>query len=584
MENFFASFFQSADYNDEQGRKSRRLLQYALLIVVAVSIAVTIIDAIGGGRATTLYALGSLAILGSLAYGLLFRGITWPARIVIPLGGLIAINYLLFVGNGIHDIAISAFSMAVILGGLTLGVRGAILFGILTTLSVVLVGVADMNGLIASSFTETGISDIAIIASVVMGSTLILSLMLNRLQQNIARMKATEEIVRQRTEEMETFSSGLEKLVEERTVELQSANLRNERRAAQFEAIAQVARSITVMQDLDTLLENFTTLVGEPFGFYHVGIFLLDDNHRFAVLRAATSEGGKEMVRNGHKLEVGETGVVGYAAGTGRPRIALSVGEDAVHFANPLLPDTRSEMALPMRVGQEIVGVLDVQSTADRAFTQEDIAIFSTLADQISVAIQNVRSYQEAQRLLSESQRTISDYLQSFWQGLRSIQPQLGYRISENIVQPLDRPLDTLPVLKALEQGIIVADEGQNASFASLAIPVRLRGEVIGVMDIRVPERGTWDQDNIDIAEAVAERLSIAIETATLLQTTRSRAEIERATSDISGKISASTRFDSILRTAAEELSRVLGNSEVVVQIRPGALQPDPEARHEHTQ
>ena len=124
-------------------------------------------------------------------------------------------------------------------------------------------------------------------------------------------------------------------------------NRRNERRARQFEAIAQVARVIATIQDLDTLLPRVTQVISQQFGFYHVGIFMWDENHEFAVLVAANSEGGQHMLKRGHKLGIGQTGIVGFVAATGTSRIALDVGADAVFFDNPDLPLTRSELALP---------------------------------------------------------------------------------------------------------------------------------------------------------------------------------------------------------------------------------------------
>ncbi len=145
---------------------------------------------------------------------------------------------------------------------------------------------------------------------------------------------------------------GLETRVAERTAELEESSQKLQIRANQFEAIAQLARAITSIQDLDTLLPRITKLVSQQFGFYHVGLFLLDESRQYAVLSAANSEGGQHMLARKHRLGVGQTGIVGYVTSTGNPRIALDTGTDAVYFDNPDLPDTHSEMALPLRVRQ----------------------------------------------------------------------------------------------------------------------------------------------------------------------------------------------------------------------------------------
>ncbi len=130
----------------------------------------------------------------------------------------------------------------------------------------------------------------------------------------------------------------------------------------------------------------------------------------------------------------------------------------------------------------------------------------------------------------------------------------------------MEKPLTASYIQQAIADKETVKENGETAT---LAVPIRLRGEVIGVIDIHVTEEHEWEQDEVDITEAIAERLSLALEFAMLLKSTQRRAEIERVTADISGKISSSTQFDSILRIAAEELSRVFSDSEVLVQIQP---------------
>lgn len=351
-----------------------------------------------------------------------------------------------------------------------------------------------------------------------------------------------------------------------RSTELESAHKQSEKRAQLLQNIGEISRILSSEQRLDILLPLTARIVSEKFNFYHVGFFLLDDKHEYAVLQAANSAGGKRMLERGHKLKIGQVGIVGYVAATGNPRIALNVGDDAVYFNNPDLPDTRSELALPIRISDELIGVLDVQSTQPNAFHQEDADILTALADQIAIAIQNARSYATTQELLQEAQKISKSFMSESWRIFQEEQPQIGYRISKEEVQPLQKSTTSEQIRKAIDEKVTVAESGKKAT---LAVPIWLRNEVVGVLDIRVLEEHEWDPDDVDIVEAVADRLSLAIESSLLLRTTQRRAEIERITTDISGKIGATTQFDSILRTAAEELSRVLGGSEVLVQIQP---------------
>lgn len=359
-----------------------------------------------------------------------------------------------------------------------------------------------------------------------------------------------------------------------RTRDLETASLISEKRARDLRSISEISRTISSEQSLESLLPLLTGFISAKLNYYHIGIFFVDESQRSAVLQASNSDGGRRMLQRGHQLKLG-TGIVGYVAATGEPRIALDVGADSAFFNNPDLPDTLSEMALPLRVSRELIGVLDVQSIEPNAFKDDDIEVLSTLADQVSIAIQNSRSFETAQEFLEEAQRTSRSYLQDSWRALKSQNRLLGYAITGNTLKTLDSTLETIHFSKVVKGGERVVENGENAN---LAVPIRLAGSIVGVVNIQLPDDHEWDADEIDIAESVADRLSLALESATLLEATQKRAEIERLTADITGKIGSTTQFDSILRTAAEELSRVLGGSDVVVQIQSEALEAHPEA------
>ncbi|HKJ38824.1 MAG TPA: GAF domain-containing protein, partial [Anaerolineales bacterium] len=198
--------------------------------------------------------------------------------------------------------------------------------------------------------------------------------------------------------------TGLEENVRNRTEQLEKANQQVTRRAEQFEAIGQVGRTISSAHNLDTLLNQVVSGISQNFNFYHVGIFLIDSTREYAILRATNSEGGSQMLKRGHKLRVGEQGVVGFVSQSGKARIALDVGEDATYFNNPDLPDTRSEVSLPLKTGEGTLGVLDIQSTESNAFSNDDISTFLILADQVAIAIQNAFSFERTQNAIREAE------------------------------------------------------------------------------------------------------------------------------------------------------------------------------------
>ena len=353
---------------------------------------------------------------------------------------------------------------------------------------------------------------------------------------------------------------GLEQMVEQRTTELLSANEKNERRAKQFESIAHIARTVSSTRDLDVLLSQITTAINRELGFYHVGVFLLDTSKEYAVLSAANSEGGKIMLERGHRLKVAETGLVGYVTGTGKPRIALDIGSDAIFFNNPDLPLTRSEVTLPLRVEEEIIGALDVQSTEPNAFSSEDINILSTLADQVSIAIQNAQQFEQTRKALNESELLSRQFVQSGWQQFTKHQNLLGIRHT------------------GARTSLIYKKKGRNedrsnespskmkARGTSLSLPIKLRGEVIGSVDVHAHDNRPWDQDELDIVAAIIERAAIAMENARLLAESQKRAAKERTIGEISSKISVQSDINELLKTAAQELGRTLPGAEIAIQ------------------
>jgi GAF domain-containing protein/HAMP domain-containing protein len=362
------------------------------------------------------------------------------------------------------------------------------------------------------------------------------------------------------TSQLRETLDELEKRVGERTAELSLANERNERRARHFEAIAHIARTISSTRDLDVLLPQITAVINQEFEFYHVGIFLLDTAREYAVLSAANSEGGKNMLERGHRLKVGETGLVGFVTGTGKPRVALDTGADAVFFNNPDLPDTRSEITLPLHVGDEIIGALDVQSTESNAFLQEDINILSTLADQVSVAIQNARQFEETRKALNESEVLSRQFVHTGWQQFTKSKNLLGIRHTGARASFLHRTNGKD------KQGDMLGQTRPNNRGAALSLPIKLRGEVIGSVDVRSADNRPWDQDELDIVTAIIERAAIALENARLLAESQKRAAKERIIGEISSKISMQSEINELLKTAAQELGRSLPGAEIAIQ------------------
>jgi GAF domain-containing protein/HAMP domain-containing protein len=371
------------------------------------------------------------------------------------------------------------------------------------------------------------------------------------------------------TAQLRSLITGLEQQVANRTRDL-------ERRAVHLQAAAEIGKTATSSHNLEELLSQVTHLISERFGFYHVGVFFLDDAGEYAVLRAANSEGGQRMLARGHKLPVGQQGIVGYATGMREPRIALDVGADVVYFDNPDMPDTRSEIALPLMAGGRVLGALDVQSIEEAAFTREDVEVLQMLADQVAVAIDNARLFTELQQALEAERRAYGELSHHAWGDLLRARPELGFRSDERgVSSAVDvwRP----EMEQALRQGQTVQistpnsplPEGQSRQIANpLAVPIKVRGRVVGVLDThKSDETGHWTPEDIAILEQLTDQLGVALESARLYQDVQRGAVRERLTHEITDQMRRATSVDGIVQTAVDALFSVMGTSRAFVQL-----------------
>jgi GAF domain-containing protein len=263
------------------------------------------------------------------------------------------------------------------------------------------------------------------------------------------------------------------------------------------------------------------------------------------------------MLERKHRLKVGEQGIVGNVTLTGKPRIAMDVGEDAVFFDSPELTETHSEMALPLKNQDRIIGALDVQSTESNAFTDEDIQMLSLLANQVSLAIENARLFEETRRALTESQAISRQATREAWGRLPVEQNLVGYRYNLAGATPLDQPVE-------LTEKTPGRSNGRQKESNRVVVPIELRGETIGTLVVQSPS-SEMNQDQLDLIKAVAERVAISAENARLFDETTRRAERERLVSDITGKIRSVNDPQAMMQIAMEELRNALGASRVEI-------------------
>lgn len=568
--NIFDYFRDEEDNDPSFIRLTRNIVISVILVNIALLPLVSGQIGAGSRNPPAFIALSITLILEFISLFLTLRGNIYMAKIVVPFALIAAVTVISLNSNGLKNAAMVGLPVVLVISATLLGRRSLVLVTPIALVAVIIIAVVNLNSNIP--FVPVGLDDAIVVPVLLIGCAGVVHLLIGRLNESINRARTSEKMQKEENSELNELRALLEERVNARTAELDAANHFNLRRARQFEAVSQVNHAITSIQDLNTLLPRITQVISEQFNVYHTGIFLLDKNREFAVLRASNSEGGKKMLDRGHKLQVSQTGIVGFVTATGQPRIALDVGSDAAYFDNPDLPGTHSEIALPLRYAGQIIGALDVQSTEANAFGQDDVEVLITLANQVSATINNTQTIEGIKKTLVELQSASGESARESWNLMRPKSSGIGFQLINSTLSPLEQRLEGDYIQDAITKGTPTLSNGENTS-SSLAIPLRLRGQVVGVMNLRARNQRKLTDDDADIAKAVIERLSLAIETATLLQATQHRADIERVTTDISSKISSSTRFETILQTAAQELSKALGGSDVLVQIEPISIE-----------
>jgi GAF domain-containing protein/HAMP domain-containing protein len=369
-------------------------------------------------------------------------------------------------------------------------------------------------------------------------------------------------------DELNQSLGSLEARVAERTTDLEISRQQSEKRANELQAVGEISRLISSEQKFESLLPLVTRLVSERFDLYHTAIYLLDETRQYALLQAASSEGGKRMQARSHMHDVNETSIIGHVAKNGKARIALDVGQDAVYFNNPDLPGTRSEMTLPLSSRGRIVGVLDVQSDKPGAFTEEDVKTLSILADQIAIAIENARLFEQNQQTLNEYQALYRQNIKQGWAAFSREESSLGYRQTLSGGSKVIEPVETNEILEAINKGeILVTQPGKDHDDSYIVIPVKLRGQIIGTLRVQSPTKNrSWTRDEVNLAEAVSDRLSLALENARLIQESQKQVIKEQTISEVTSKIGASINLKNVLQTAVEELGRAMPGSEVLIR------------------
>jgi GAF domain-containing protein len=359
--------------------------------------------------------------------------------------------------------------------------------------------------------------------------------------------------------------TNLEERVKERTRAL-------DRRSEQLEAAALVTRAAAEGHNLQELLNIVAQQITARFGFYHTGIFLTDESNIQLNLVAASSKGGQNMLARGHKLEIGREGIVGAAAYQKRSRIAQDVGADAMFFNNPDLPNTHSEVALPLLAQNRLIGVLDIQSQEHNAFTPDDIYTLQTMTDQIAMAIDNIRLIEQSQSAVINLESLNTTNTAKAWLE-RLGDKAIGYTYTPLGITPISANKRAEPDLVAIGNQSMPSTPEKT-----IQVALNLRGKEIGNISLkRKSNEATWAESEKEMAQRIANQVVLAVENARLLEESQRRATREQTVNELSSRFSRSLDVDTLLQNAVRELKRLPQVSEVSVFINPAEETPKPE-------
>ena len=364
------------------------------------------------------------------------------------------------------------------------------------------------------------------------------------------------------TAQLQNLVTNLEEQVSGRTKDLQN-------QAAQLQAAVEVSRDATAEPEMEDLLSRAVNLIADRFGFFHVGIYLTDLRDIFVVMMAGNGSVGNQLVSNGHRFRVSDDSNVGYVCKNGESRIASIDNELTQISYHPLLQNSASEMVLPLKVGEKILGAIDIHSTNPKAFSENEIPIFQTIADQLAIAIQKTEFREEIQQTLGELETAYGKATRDSWESFIQGKDSTGYRYRHMNVESAET--NPPEVLEAWELAETITHKesdypGEAKGSSLIAIPLKVRGEVIGVLNIQF-DASQIPSDTMNLFEEIANRLSFVLENARLVESAQKRVDEELITSDITDKMRQTLDLDIVLQTAVKEIGENLGLAEVEIRM-----------------
>lgn len=364
-------------------------------------------------------------------------------------------------------------------------------------------------------------------------------------------------------DEIGQLATGFNKMIDQLQGWIDSLEDQAQERTTELILSLEVGQKAATIRDLNELLPVITEYIREKFKLYYVQVYFINDTGQKLVLKAGTGSVGQELLTLGHNLPIGLSSIVGRVAAEGRSIVVPDTENSEIHLPNALLPATRSELAVALKIEGWVVGVLDMQAEQVNAFTTDNLIVFEAMATQLAISIDSAQQWTTAQQAQQKSQAALKQLTRQTWAEQLVIQDTtLGFTYDLSTVTPLETV--GLP----------------DTSPGGLSALVKVQQEPIGYLSVVNEDDQAWTRDEQALLEAVAEQLANKAENLRLFEVTKQRATREQITRQITDKIRSSRDIETALKTAAEELSKALEVNRAVIDLK---ITPESEPTAENT-
>lgn len=543
-------------FEDEHKNYTAKILNVVILMLIFATIGGAISNR-NDPAASLRLIIATVIFAGAL--WLLHRGYLTFLSWFIPLIVFGLITFISYTGNGVHDLSLLAYALVIASGALLLGARAPLAFTLLTIIAVVGVVYAEVNGLIVTPFSDrTNYGDAIAMTITFLMLGVLLQVMISNLTNALTRARANEQDLVETNQRLRAFQATLEERIESRTQGL--------------ELVATVLEHLNLL-DLNQFLFRLVNQVKDHFDYYHVQVYLVDDAAQELVRTAGAGAVGEQMNAQNYRLSLNDPNNPIARAANRHITVSIDDIQEIVDWSpDPLLPETRSLMAVPIVLDGRVAGILEVQEDEEAGFDTSEINVLQTLANQVAVALRNARLFEQVETALAEAKALQEQYLQTAWETGKSRQKSYHYHrpgapsLDEAAQAQLDQAINSDETASLNPADGIQATSGTFA----LTAPIRVQNQVIGTMrffEADPARRWQWNEREVALVQAIADQVAQTAENLRLLEETRQQAGREQVIREVTDKLRVAPTLDLLLETATRELAQRLNVPHTVMEL-----------------